>query len=222
VGIVSDEPIVLIGPGSEWFWSMAQFLIVAITFLAIYYQLRLQRHTAAIEQVREISREWTQERMARAKLDVLTLLRDGGDPATTLTAGGEIADFWEGLAYLARSGSIDRRLIYDSLGPTVRTWWGLLAPSAQLAREEANDRGIWIDFEWLAGTFAAFDRRADEPATFDAAYIAERLPGMIESNRTAIKRFDELRAVIIRSESTTAVSRSSARGKRRTPAPPAA
>jgi hypothetical protein len=61
VSILSGEPIVLIGPGSEWFWSMAQFVVVAITFLAIYYQLRLQRHTAAIEQVREISREWTHQ-----------------------------------------------------------------------------------------------------------------------------------------------------------------
>jgi hypothetical protein len=219
VVILSGEPIVLIGPGSEWFWSMAQFVVVAVTFLAIYYQLRLQRHTAAIEQVQVISREWTNELMTRAKLGVLTLVRDGADPATTLTAAGEIGDFWEGLAYLARAGSIDRRLIYDSLGPAVRIWWGILGPSAQAAREQANDRGIWIDFEWLAGVFAGFDRKAKEPATYDAAYIAQRLPDMIDSNRTAIKRFDELRAVIVRSTSTLEPSRAAvARGKRRIPA----
>jgi hypothetical protein len=218
VNILSGEPIVLLGPGSEWFWSMAQFVIVAVTFLAIYYQLRLQRHAAAIEQIRAISREWTQELMTRAKLDVLTLIRDGADPATTMTAGGDIADFWEDLAYLARAGSINRKLIYDSLGPAVRIWWGILAPSAQVAREQANDRGIWIDFEWLAGVFAGFDRKAGEPAMYDASYIAQRLPVMIDGNRTAIRRFDELRAVSIRSASTTELSRAAAQRQRRKPA----
>jgi hypothetical protein len=220
VSILSGEPIVLIGPGSEWFWSMAQFVVVAVTFLAIYYQLRLQRHSAAIEQVRGISREWNDERMARAKLDVLTLVRDGAEPATTLIAGGEIGDFWEDQGHLARAGSIDRRLIYDSLGPAVRTWWGILAQSAQVAREQANDRGVWIDFEWLAGVFAGFDRTAKEPATFDAAYIAQQLPGMIDSNRTAIERFDAQRAVIVRSAAPIERSGAAARGKGRKAAQP--
>jgi hypothetical protein len=218
VGILSSQPIVLIGPGSEWFWSMAQFVVVAVTFLAIYHQLRLQRHTAAIEQVQVISREWTNELMARAKLGVLALVRDGADPVTTVTAGGEIGDFWEHLAYLARAGSIDPRLIYDSLGPATRIWWGILAPSAEVAREQANDRGIWIDFEWLAGVFAGFDRKAKEPATYDAAYIVRRLPDMIDANRSAIKRFEELRAVIVRPLSTPERSGGAARGKRDSPA----
>jgi hypothetical protein len=216
---VSGEPIVLIGPGSEWFWSMAQFVVVAVTFLAIYYQLRLQRHAAAIEQVRGISREWNDERMTRAKVDTLTLVRDGADPAATLIAGGEIGDFWEDQGHLARAGNINARLIYDALGPTVRAWWRILAPSARVAREQANDRGIWIDFEWLAGLFAGFDRAAKEPATFDDAYIAERLPDMIESNRMAIRRFEDLRAVITRPASTNDRRRPS-RGKGSTPAPP--
>lgn len=38
VGILSNEPIVLIGPGSEWFWSMAQFVIVAL--LSAIHMLR--------------------------------------------------------------------------------------------------------------------------------------------------------------------------------------
>jgi hypothetical protein len=220
VSILSGEPIVLIGPGSEWFWSMAQFVVVAVTFLAIYYQLRLQRHSAAIEQVQVIAREWNTELMARAKLGVLILVRDGADTATTLTAGGEIGDFWEGLAYLARAGSIGRRLIYDSLGPAVRTWWGILAPSAQEARDQANDRGIWIDFEWLAGVFAGYDRTAGEPAAFDAAYIARRLPVMIDANRAAIARFDALRAVIVRSAAPIERSGAAARGKGRKAAQP--
>ena len=33
----------IFGPGSEWFWSMLQFVVVGITFYAIYRQLRAQQ-----------------------------------------------------------------------------------------------------------------------------------------------------------------------------------
>lgn len=32
---VSSEPIVLIGPGSEWFWTAVSGLVLGVTFLAI-------------------------------------------------------------------------------------------------------------------------------------------------------------------------------------------
>lgn len=212
--LVNFDDLVIIGPGSEWFWTMLSGIVLAATFIAIYRQLHLQRDAAQIEQVRAISREWNEERMARAKLDALKSIRDRAEPAITLAAGGAVGDFWEDFAYLARAGSIDRRSIYNSLGPAVRIWWGLLAPSAELARQQANDRGIWTDFEWLAGVFAEFDRRAKEPATYDAAYLAQRLPDLIDANVAAIRRFDELRAVIVRPPSTSDVADAGGRRRR--------
>jgi uncharacterized circularly permuted ATP-grasp superfamily protein len=35
--------LVFIGPGSEWFWVMLQFVTLSVTFYAIYRQLRLQQ-----------------------------------------------------------------------------------------------------------------------------------------------------------------------------------
>jgi hypothetical protein len=199
--LVNLDDFVILGQGSEWLWTMISGLVLAFTFLAIYRQLRLQHNGAAIEQVRLIAREWTNERMSRAKLDVLTGVRDGASPAVTMSAGGDIGDFWEGIAYLVRMGNIDARLVYNSLGPATRVWWGLLAASAAVARDNANDRGIWIDFEWLAGLFAKFDRKAGEPAAYDAEYLAHRVPDMLESYRRAVRTFEELRAVIVRPES---------------------
>jgi hypothetical protein len=177
-------------------WSAAS--CSTVTFLAIYRQLRVQRDGAAIEQVRRIYAEWADERMSRAKLETLTLIRDGADTAAVLNAGSDVGDFWEGFAYLVRAGNIDRKLMYNSLGPSARIWWGILAPSARAARQQANDQGIWTDFEWLAGVFAEFDRIAHEPAAYDNSYINQRLPDLIETNRTAIRRFEDLRAVIYR------------------------
>lgn len=35
--------LVFFGPGSEWFWTMLQFVTLSVTFYAIYRQLRLQQ-----------------------------------------------------------------------------------------------------------------------------------------------------------------------------------
>ena len=39
---VNTDGMVLIGPGSEWFWTALQFTALAITFFAIYRQLQAQ------------------------------------------------------------------------------------------------------------------------------------------------------------------------------------
>lgn len=41
--LINTDGLVLIGPGSEWFWTALQFTALAITFVAIYRQLRTQQ-----------------------------------------------------------------------------------------------------------------------------------------------------------------------------------
>lgn len=48
--LVNLDGLALVGPGSEWFWSMLQFVVVTVTLYAIYRQIRLQSASAAIEQ----------------------------------------------------------------------------------------------------------------------------------------------------------------------------
>ena len=79
--LINTDGLAFIGPGSEWFWTAVSGLVLAITFLAIYRQLRLQRDAAATEQVNGLLNEWSSERMARAKLTVLLALEAGTDPA---------------------------------------------------------------------------------------------------------------------------------------------
>jgi hypothetical protein len=43
MSLVNTDGLVIFGPGSEWFWTMLQFTALAITFYAIYRQLRTQQ-----------------------------------------------------------------------------------------------------------------------------------------------------------------------------------
>jgi hypothetical protein len=87
VKLINLDDFVILGPGSEWFWTMVSGVVLAVTFYAIYRQLSLQRGAAAIEQVRALSREWNDERMTRARLDALTGIRDGARGSRSLVGG---------------------------------------------------------------------------------------------------------------------------------------
>ena len=41
--LINTDGMAFIGPGSEWFWTALQFTALAITFIAIYRQLRTQQ-----------------------------------------------------------------------------------------------------------------------------------------------------------------------------------
>ena len=58
---INTEGMSFIGPGSEWFWTAISAVVVAVTLLAIFRQVRLQRSAAAIEQLNDIMREWSSE-----------------------------------------------------------------------------------------------------------------------------------------------------------------
>ena len=92
VKLINADGMALIGPGSEWFSTAVSGLVPAVTFIAIYRQLRLQRNAAAIEQMAALNREWESEQMVRAKLAVLLALRDASD-AKHLPAAVVVGDF---------------------------------------------------------------------------------------------------------------------------------
>ena len=197
--LINTDGMAFIGPGSEWFWTAVSGLVLAITFIAIYRQLRLQASAGAIEQMDAIERDWTSERMARSKLAILVALRDGVDPANVPDqAAAVVGNFWERIGYLVRAGHIDRRLVNEYLGSTIGLWWAWLTPTTLRERERTEQPRNNEHFEWLAGVMAELDRKAGEGPTFDRAYLTPIVPRMIESYLEAIRTAEELRAVIVR------------------------
>ena len=51
---INTDGMAFIGPGSEWFWTALSGIVLAVTFIAIYRQLRLQRSQGAIEQIERL------------------------------------------------------------------------------------------------------------------------------------------------------------------------
>lgn len=197
--LINTDGLALIGPGSEWFWSMLQFVIVAITLLAIYSQVRLQASAAAIDQIDRVSREWESESLNRDRLAVLTALHDRTDPFVEATAAtASVAGFFERLGFLVRWGHVDETLVNEYLGNSVQNFWAYLQPTLLTMRRAGQDEKIYEHFEWLTGRIAT---KEGGPGAVAAMTDEDRIRGIasgIEFCRQGIRSAEELRTMIIR------------------------
>jgi len=161
VPLVNTAQLTLIGGGSEWFWTAISGIVLAVTFLAIYRQLRLGRSQGAIAQLDAFAREWNSERLLMFRRDLLLAARGSNDPAALPEgAASTIGNYWEGIAALTRGGHLDRRLLWNQYDNTCQAWWDVLQPYAVAARSRSNDPTNYEDFEWLVGVLDGFDRRS--------------------------------------------------------------
>jgi hypothetical protein len=193
---VNLDHLTFIGAGSEWFWSMAQFVIVAITLVGIYRQVRLAASASAIQQMDAITREWRSEASTRQGVEILGALQDGVSLSDIpYGAASSIGDFWEGIGYLVRHGHIDFRLFYDHLGPSSVWWWTLLRPWTLRVRTEASMPNALKDFEWIAGRVADQQRREGDMTVYDEAHIRNTFERRLENDRDRVRLAEQLRAV---------------------------
>lgn len=182
--MVSSEPIVLFGPGSEWFWSMAQFAVVAVTLVGIYYQFRLQRAANAFDQLNRIAAEWGSEPMLRAKLQIARAIVAG--EAAPEGAVAVVGNYWETVASLVRSGHVDDRVVYESVGGDPPFWWAAVMGAAREMRLRLEDPEIFGSFEWLAGQFGAYAAKDGGQSSYDQAKLARVFTRDVERGIMAI------------------------------------
>jgi hypothetical protein len=196
VTLINTDGMALLGPGSEWLWTAISGLVLAATFVAIYRQLRMQHHAAAIEQLKALDQEWLgSERMGRMRVAALIAIRDATPPADIPPRVLDIADFWEGVGHLVRSGHLDAELVGEQRGQSIRMWWGWVGPLVAAERQRREAPWIARDFEWLAGRMAELDVAAGRTTSFDAAYLTRMLPSMLAYNRDMVALAEETRAV---------------------------
>ena len=185
--LINTQGMAFIGPGSEWFWTAISGLVLGITFVAIYRQLRVQRDAAAIDQLNGLITEWSSERLARAKLALLLAL-DAGVEAENLPdrAAATIDFFWQRVGFLVRTGHMDRELVYQALGDQVQQWRLWLAGR------------IRSDFVWIADLAAAMDKQRGVDHGLDPEELRAALPEFIQHFRDAVELEEALRTVTVR------------------------
>ncbi|MFC6239302.1 DUF4760 domain-containing protein [Longivirga aurantiaca] len=155
MNVINTDGASLLGPGSEWFWTALTGLVTAVTFIAIWKQLRLQASTVAREQLLEIVREWGSEQMLRMRRTAYEQIRDGRIPRESVA--WETCNYWEYVGTLAQGGHMNLRVMKMTLGAHVCGWWAAMAPEVLACREEYGSPDLWDHFEWLAKALGDVD-----------------------------------------------------------------
>jgi len=188
-----------IGPGSEWFWTAVSGIILAVTFVAIYRQLSLQRSANAFTQLNALVEEWEGERLVRKRLAVLVAFRNGVAFRDLPDAPAmAVANYWEKVGSLARAGHVAPSLVAEGLGGADR-WWGILAPWVLRTRIDDANRDLYEHFEWIAATLV----RLHPALAFDEAYVYRTLDDRIALAEADLRDLEAMRTTTASAPPTT-------------------
>jgi hypothetical protein len=194
MGIFSSEPIVLIGPGSEWFWTAVSGIVLGVTFLAIYRQLAMQRGDQGRAQIQELGTRIDSTRMRQFKLRLLLALKRGDDPDTDDLAG-EVGGFFDEVGYLYRRGYISASALAAGVnGPLIDAvrWWTLLEPIVKRAQADYGPSEM-EDFERLAAAGRRWMAEHGVPEfKTDPASIAGRIDWLIDGYARRLRMDQEI------------------------------
>lgn len=191
--LINLDGMAIVGPGSEWFWTMLQFVALAITFYAIYRQLRAQRSASVFEQMAAWHREFDEVRFARLKL-VLLLELEGRDVADGLPRSADaIAGWFERLGYLVAHGHLRAADVWNDLRWSIGWWWSVMGPFIERSRAIEEFPLLYEWFERLEADM----RRLDRAKTGKVLLFPETLSQAIDRITATLRQEQEAAAGII-------------------------
>lgn len=173
--IFNPDGMAIFGPGSEWLWTMAQFVALAITGLAIFRQLRAQAWANQFSLFRQYSDEFNGELMIRTKLNALIDVSEG---ARRLTPSIEVVgQFFDNVASGQDNGHMNSRYAWEEFGGVAQRYWSVFEPILPDLR--AADPAIWKSWErWLVEVRER-DRRAGKVGDFSQQRTVPWIPESI-------------------------------------------
>ena len=191
MSLANLEGATILGPGSEWFWAMAQFLLVAASIFGIYFQLRAQRASTLFDQTAALGREWVDETFLVHRLAALVELEgrpiESGLPGAALNVG----DFFDRIGYLVAERHLRASDVSEMLGAPIGFWWRLLAPYVERSREVAAQPALYARFESLETQMRAFDANAQAAQSPEA--FADEVRMAIDELAEELRRLADAR-----------------------------
>jgi len=178
----------LIGPGSEWFWAAAQFVVVVVSLLGIYRQLRSQGAANAVQRIETLEGEWSSPRMAHARLVLALHLKYDSDDRVGFFKARPVLDFIVNLGNLNDWGFLSLEEIDSTWGQAIPVWMALIGSVVDVAR--ANDgRADLYDLDPLIARLRGLQRKKGMvPPPLDEGTLARMLDWAIAANTATLEQ----------------------------------
>lgn len=157
MSIINTDGMTFIGPGSEWFWTAFQGLVVAVSLWAVFRQLRLQNIHKARDDVARLTETYHSERMLRYQLAVWEAVRDDTPPSDVPAAAYySLTMFWEEVAGFTKRKHLDAPLMAYHMGSNACYAWTATEPWIQYQRGRQGE-DFASDFEWFVKRVVRLD-----------------------------------------------------------------
>jgi hypothetical protein len=195
--LIETEGLVLIGPGSEWFWAAASGVVTAVTFLLIYRQVRLQGAANSLARITVLERDWESRHMTMLRVEAAQELRTGIRGDGTDAACRRLLSFLADVTSLWRRGLLDD----EEAGPTWALsgwiWYQLLGPVID-AERQMQGASTYSDADWLMTRVRSLTTRRRDRWELDLPVIetdedrARWLDSAIARNLAAVDLMDRI------------------------------
>lgn len=147
--MVNLDELTILGSGSEWFWSLAEFVVVAATLVAIFLQLRAARALSLYEQMASWTQEWNDDRFILGRLHGLVDLKDRPVDQGLPESMSETADFFKRLGYLVAEGHLRATDVWQDLRAPIFRYWSFIEPYVVYDRAKTGNPALFLSFETL-------------------------------------------------------------------------
>lgn len=140
----TSHDVLIIGPGSEWFWAMAQFFAVALSFAFIVRQIRLQSHANVLSSFQQFDDRWSSDALLQARAE----LGEKADSSFRFGNAEEaVAMFFERLGLYLKMDVFKIEMVWELYSFYIEHYWAILGPHIEGLRQD--DPSMYTQFEAL-------------------------------------------------------------------------
>jgi hypothetical protein len=160
--LVNETEWTVFGKGSEWFWSLMQFIIVTATLIFIYGQLRISAAAHMLGSLTSLNERWTSTDVVSQRKKICEA-HLGNKPVLTL--GTQIVfTFFEELGLYTKTGWVPRQVIWDTYSYYIECYWDMCSQEVADLRRVSNDSSIFENFEKLAKVMRRINKKRKIPS----------------------------------------------------------
>ena len=158
--LINTDGMAFIGPGSEWFWTALTGVVLGITFIGIWRQLRLERAADAVVRLEALWAQWRTDEAEHAKLSVAHQMRHGKERPLLerYTIAAPVLDFLDSVAELREGGLVSLDEVWWEQSLELQNWIAVLSPLVDEMRSTYGF-GHYAHLGDLAAELLAEDRR---------------------------------------------------------------
>jgi hypothetical protein len=114
----------LVGPDSQWFWTMVAGLAAAIGLGFIYQQIRLQVLGTMMNTLATFNDRWKSAEMVTARKNICEHYLGGG--VCSPDSAEKVAGFFEEMGLYTERKVLDSAIVWELYGQYVESYWAIL------------------------------------------------------------------------------------------------